>query len=143
MTESLCHLFPESASLFQERSNHLIQELKALDQETAQQLQSVHGDAILVSHPAFGYYCRDYDLIQISVECEGKDPKPQDIKRVLADARKYHVTSILLQKQYNNRGTEAIAKDLNISVHEFDPYAFDYFTNMKILNTLVAHENSH
>lgn len=143
VAESLCQIFPENAPLFRERSENLIQELKALDAETTQELKSVHGDAILVSHPAFGYYCRDYDLIQISVECEGKDPKPQDIKRLLADARKYHVTSILVQKQYNNRGAEAIAKDLNISAHEFDPYAFDYFTNMKLLNTLVAHENSH
>jgi zinc transport system substrate-binding protein len=34
---------------------------------------------VLVSHPAFGYFCKDYDLEQISIEVEGKEPRPKDV----------------------------------------------------------------
>ena len=42
------------------------------------------GMTLMVFHPAWGYFCRDYGLRQVAVEVEGKEPKPAQMKALMA-----------------------------------------------------------
>ena len=79
-----------------------------------------------MSHPAFGYFCRDFELEQISIEVEGKEPRPQDISSVLERAAKASVRLVLIQEQYNNKGALAIASNMDIPTFCTDPYSSNY-----------------
>jgi zinc transport system substrate-binding protein len=85
---------------------------------------------ILVAHPAYGYFCRDYQLRQISIEFEGKDPTPRQLTKVLEDARQNQIKKVFIQKQYSNKGARLIASTLNASVINLDPYSENYFSSM-------------
>ena len=79
------------------------------------------GRAILVSHPAFAYFCQDYALVQLSVEVEGKDPLPKDVTEILQKAKNYNIQSVLLEPQYSNKGAELIAQSMHLPTHMVDP----------------------
>ena len=95
--------------------------------------------AILVAHPAFGYFCKDYDLIQLSIEIEGKEPLPKDISNILHAAKEHTVRSVFTEPQYSTKGAELIAKQLKIPVYMVDPYSSDYIQNLKTIATLIRH----
>ncbi|MGE5196008.1 MAG: metal ABC transporter solute-binding protein, Zn/Mn family [Anaerolineae bacterium] len=138
----LIQLFPENRSLYEKELSQLLIDLKTLDLEIAALLKPFQGQAILVSHPAFGYFCKEFGLIQLSIECEGKDPLPQSITQIIHLAEKYRIRSVLTQAQYSNKGAQLIAEKLHLPIHSFDPYSNDYCTNLHHLAELIAGSSS-
>ena len=70
---ALITLLPESEEKFSANLQIFLDELNDLDHQIAQMLNPLNGKAILVSHPAFGYFCQDYHLIQLSIEIKVKN----------------------------------------------------------------------
>jgi zinc transport system substrate-binding protein len=135
---ALSDLLPENVDLYAKKLSMLGEELGLLDEEIHAKLAPFSGNAILVSHPAYGYFCREYDLIQLSIECEGKDPRPKDIEKIFAEAQKAHVRAVFTQLGYNNKGAELMASKLGLPVHQIDPYAQNYLENMRAIADLIA-----
>jgi zinc transport system substrate-binding protein len=138
IAEALSALLPEHKEQFSFNLNTLLTELSNLDQHISQQLKPFAGKAILVSHPAFGYFCQDYQLTQLSIEIEGKDPLPQHITEILNQVKQYSIQTILIEPQYSNKGAELIASRLGLPTHMVDPYAENYIENLKMIANVVA-----
>lgn len=143
IANALCDQFPEQRALYMQRLNDFLVDLDLLDHTIAELLAPLNERAILVSHPAFGYFCQDYSLSQLSIEVEGKDPLPQSLTQILKLAQERQVKSVLTQAQYNNKGAEVIAKQLNLPVFMVDPYSSDYIKNLMDLARLIAHSSTH
>ena len=126
IAKALIQAFPEHRDLFYQRLDLFQKELDSLYAEIKEKLTPYAHEAILVSHPAFGYFCRDFELEQISIEVEGKEPRPQDISSVLERAAKASVRLVLIQEQYNNKGALAIASNMDIPTFCTDPYSSNY-----------------
>jgi zinc transport system substrate-binding protein len=139
---TLCATYPNYQEQFQKGFDDLVQDLEQLDADLSQELAPFAGDALLVSHPAFAYYCADYHLKQLSIECEGKDPLPQDIEKTVKEAKSAHVQSILTQPQYNNKAAILIGEQLHLPVYEVDPYAQDYIQNLRHITKLIINSSS-
>lgn len=137
MEATLSAKFPEQREMFKENLAQLCEELASLDLEIQESLKKIESRTILVSHPAFGYFCKEYDLKQLSVELDGKDPRPRYLKNVLDEAMTSNMKLALALPQYNNKGVELIAKELDASVHSIDPYSADYFGMMRNLTSFV------
>lgn len=127
---ALSRLFPEHAARYQSGLNALLEDLKALDRQIADKLQSLQNRSILVSHPAYAYFCRDYNLTQMSIEFEGKDPTPQQLTNILSRARAAKIKKVFIQPQYNNKGARLFAKELKAEIVTLDPYSEHYFDSM-------------
>jgi len=131
ITSTLVSLFPENAQLYEKNAETLFADLKALDQDLEKELAPFKGDALLVSHPALSYFCHNYGLIQLSVECEGKDPRPKDVEEIIKKAEAYSVRCVFLQQGFNNRGAQIIGQKLGLPIYRIDPYDRDYIRNMR------------
>jgi zinc transport system substrate-binding protein len=126
----LSSLFPENAAIYQQRYEQVVQELNTLDQKIQTLLTPLKNRLILVSHPAYAYFCRDYELKQMSIEFEGKDPTPRQLTNLLLTARAAHTKKVYIQMQYNNKGARLFAKELGAEVITLDPYSEHYFDSM-------------
>ncbi|NGX38604.1 MAG: Metal ABC transporter substrate-binding lipoprotein [Chlamydiae bacterium] len=138
ISQTLIALFPEYREEYQKNFNNLALDLQTLDRDIEKILSPFKGNALLVSHSAFGYFCRDYGLIQLSVECEGKEPRPRDIQQILEKTKIYPVQCVLLQKGFNNRGATQIGEKLQLPIYLVDPYARDYLKNMRQIAGNIA-----
>ena len=138
MAHLLGETFPESKEKFQSNADALCLELAALDREIGAQLAGVDHRVILVSHPAFGYFCHDYQCEQLSVEYEGKEPRPQYLEQLLHRAVNEQVSLAIALPQYNNKGAQRIAEELHLPVQMLDPYSPDYFETMRRLASWIA-----
>jgi len=138
IADTLIALFPKNKDLYQKNYNDLAMDLQKLDSDLKKTLAPFKGDALLLSHPAFGYFCADYDLFQLSIECEGKDPRPKDIEEILAKTKIYQVRCVFLQQGFNNRGAQILGKKLQLPIYRVDPYARDYLSNMRQIAGYIA-----
>jgi zinc transport system substrate-binding protein len=138
IADALIRAFPQKRDLIEMNLIKLQEKLVEADELFTKKLVPFQGEALLVSHPAFGYFCHDYGLKQISIEYDGKDPLPQQLADILKMTENTKVRTVLTQAQYNNKGAEIIARKLHLPIHEVDPYSPDYLSNFRHIVHLVA-----
>lgn len=138
IAESMISLDRAHQKTYLDGMNNLIHELETLDRDLSIELAPYANSAILVSHPSLGYFCENYHLKQISIECEGKAPRPQDLEAILEEARDLEALCIFTQAGFDNRGATLIAQKLSIPTFELDPYAPGYFDNMHQIGKNIA-----
>jgi len=130
IADALIATYPENKETYQKNLQLFLQELDQLDQEIHKIVANAKNRVIMVSHPAYGYFCRDYNFKQLSIEFEGRDPTPQQLTKILTDARKAHIHTIFIQMQYNSKGAKLIAQELGTRVVTLDPYSEHYIKSM-------------
>ncbi len=123
---------PEHAELYKLNLSALEQILDELDEELATLLARAP-QTILVSHPAFGYLCRDYGLEQLPIEMEGREPTPRYVTDLILKAKQLNIQTVFLQKQYSVRGGKRIARELGAECVYLDPYAENVIDNLRVL----------
>lgn len=136
IADALSQRYPQNANLYAQNLTLFSQQLDTLDHEITHLLASLKNRTVMVSHPAYAYFCRDYQLQQLSIEFEGKDPAPQQLTKILEQARKEKIKTIFIQMQYNNKGARLIANEIDARVVTLDPYAEQYFDTMRA----IAHQ---
>lgn len=119
--EALVSISPKDADLYKQNLAKYVDEITSLDANIRLQLAPFKKRGIIVSHPFLGYLCHDYNLYQISIECEGKDLRPKDIHQILQFAKNHQIQSIFTSPQFNNKGARLIAKKLGYKTYEVDP----------------------
>lgn len=130
IANALSQAFPGNAKFYQKNLQTFQQELKELDEKIKGILAPLQNRNILVSHPAYAYFCRDYQLLQFAIEVEGKDPTPQQMTKLLHFARQFHARTIFIQMQYNNKAAKLVAETLGARLIILDPYSEHYLTTM-------------
>lgn len=117
------------------RFNHLAD---SVDQIIREKLAGSEGKSILIFHPALAYFCRDYNLIQISIEQDGKEPSPAFMAEIVEISKEKGIKSIFISKEFDTRNAEAIAAEIHGKVVVFDPMAENWAENMVHLADLIA-----
>lgn len=138
----LTQLYPANKELYQRNLEKLLTDFQELDNTIRAELTPIKKRWILVSHPAYAYLARDYDLHQLSIEFEGKDPTPRQLTKVLELARAHQIKTIFTQIQYSNKGARLIAEILGGKTVDLNPYAEDYFQSMRTISRQIAQANA-
>lgn len=131
IADSLKNQWPEKAELIDKNLERLNLEFIDLDLFLITTLNEKKDSYLLTSHPAFGYFCHDYGLKQLSIETEGGDPSAKEFTDLLSLVKENHIQNIYTQKQHNTKASEILAKEMNLSCIEVNPYAEDYFDNLR------------
>lgn len=138
VAEALKRRYPANAAQYDQALKEHLRELDALDRQLTALLGPVKGKTVLVTHPAYAYLCRDYDLHQMPVEIEGKDPSPRQLTQLLDNARRLEVKTIYTQSQYPDKVAKLVAGQLNASLVKLDPYAENYMENLRTISNDFA-----
>lgn len=127
---ALMEKYPENKHLYEQNLAAFQKELDQLDGTIKNILFPLKNRAIMVSHPAYAYFARDYGLTQFSIEFEGKDPTPKQLNTVLNDAKNNHIKTIFVQHQYSNKAANLVAKELQAKIVDLDPYSENYMETL-------------
>lgn len=127
--QGLVEVDPDSTDYYTENKVRYLQELETLDREIREALPESL-TTIMVYHPSWGYFCREYGLEQIPIEREGKEPTPQDIAQLIDLAKKEHITVIFVSPQVNAQPAEVIAREIGGNVVLVDPLEKNYVENL-------------
>ena len=97
---------PANENYYIRNKDNFLEELKALDRELNQSFAAKENKTFIVYHPAWSYFARDYDLIQVPIMEEEKEPGPQHLAGLIDLARKDNITTIFVDPQFNPKSAE-------------------------------------
>jgi len=136
--DEIVKIDPDNTSFYEQNKNKYVEKLAYLDKDLKDKFSRYDNKAFLTYHPSFGYLAKEYDLVQISVESEGKEPTPQDIRRCVDLAKELNLSYVFLEPQFPKRYAEAIASEIGGEIVYIDPLPKNYIENMtKISDMLI------
>ncbi|NVM22512.1 MAG: zinc ABC transporter substrate-binding protein [Desulfobacterales bacterium] len=106
-------------------------DLDKLDAEIAEILKGVKARKFMAFHPAWEYFARDYGLVQMPIEIDGKQPSAKSLARLIEQALQQGIRVVFVQKQFSKESAGAVARAIKGKVVQIDPLAKDYLTNMR------------
>jgi len=132
---------PENLGFYKKNLDAYIKELDILDRKIKTILKDVPKEStFMVFHPAWGYFANRYNLKQLPVEVEGKEPKMKALVQLMKRAKKANVHAIFTQPEFSDKSAQIIAKNLNINVIKASPLAPNWSENLINLAKAIAHK---
>ncbi len=131
ITGALIEADPGNRDYYLDNYSRFVAELDHLHESFTEKFSDVKRRTFLIFHPALGYFARDYNLIQISIEEEGKNPSAANMKRIVDLARKEDLRDVLIQMEFERESARAVARELGGEVVEINPLAENWLETMK------------
>ncbi|MGI6566831.1 MAG: metal ABC transporter solute-binding protein, Zn/Mn family [Limnochordia bacterium] len=138
ITEALAALDPGNRGPYEHNYRLFVEDLEAADRQIRSILADVQGRKFMVFHPAWGYFADAYDLVQVPIEIEGKEPNARQLAQVIDLARREGIRTIFVQSQFNMKPAEAVARAIQAQVVQLDPLAEDYLDNLISMAQAIA-----
>ena len=139
--EAMVEIDSQNIDFYKTNYEEFIKELDALDENIKTILKPYKDKAFMVFHPSWGYFAKRYDLEQISIEIEGKEPKPNELIELIAEAKKHDIKIVFVAPQFSQKSAKTISKNINANVVEIDPLSDKWKESM--LNTANQIANSY
>jgi len=117
----LLPMFPDQEDELSRRYEKFTASLDSLQEAIQLKLDGLEDRNFMIYHPALTYFARDYQLIQHSLEIEGKSPSPAHLRAMTDLARDHEITRILIQNQFDRKNAEVLAREIGGELIEFDP----------------------
>ncbi|AXV38389.1 MAG: zinc ABC transporter substrate-binding protein [Methanobacterium sp. BRmetb2] len=128
--KELSSIDPANKEYYKKNKDEYLKELDKLDSDIIKSLEDKDNRLIMVYHPAWGYFCRDYSLKQIAIQNEGKEPTPQGIASLIKQAKEENIKVIFVSPQFSSNSAEVIAENIGGEVVRIDPLAKNYVDNL-------------
>ena len=126
---------------YRDNAYKLIHKLNTLDSLCNSKIKANGVDAIMIYHPAFTYYAKDYDIEQISVEQDGKEPSPRQLTTLVNRVRQHNISKLLIQPQYSKDKLRALATECSAEIVEIDPLSEDIIAEIERVTNLICSSN--
>lgn len=122
----------DSANIKEYQNNYqaMISRIDSLDAQINKTLEDIDNRSFLIFHPALSYFARAYQLEQVAVQHEGKEPSPARLRNLIDEARKKNIRAVLIQEQFSTDEAQTLAEELNAEVIQVDPLAYNWMENM-------------
>lgn len=139
MLKALCQLEPENKTFFQKNYQQL---LSSIDRQDSIIRKSFKDNPEMVRkfviyHPILTYFARDYQLEQLAIEEEGREPSAAQLKSLIERARKQKIRYCLIQAEFANRNTTTFIKESQTKAMDINPLQADWANAMKEVSLAV------
>lgn len=125
MAAVLCRHDPAHCNEYQQRLQQLRSEFLDLHQRIRQLLAPYANGRFMVFHPSWGYFAARYQLQQLAIELDGKEPSGLRLAEIIQQARTERIRAIFVQQQFSRKAATSIARQLDIEVMTLDPLRED------------------
>lgn len=129
--------YPDSVK-YTEATGRLLERIDALDTYCATRIKAEGVEAMMIYHPAYTYYARDYGIEQIAIEHDGKEPSLRQTTALIEKAKEHGVKAILRQPQYSEDKVRAIANDAGAEIITTDPLAEDILDEIERVTEIIC-----
>ncbi len=119
--KSLEKVDPKNSKIYQNNLKDFLQEISAIQGYGHKKLDKLMKREFLVFHPVWGYFGDEFNLRQIPVQIEGKEPKPRTLVKLINYAKKEGIKVIFVQPEFFKKSALVIAKNIGAKVVALDP----------------------
>jgi zinc transport system substrate-binding protein len=135
---ALIKIDAQNKNLYYHNKQKYIEKLSELNERIQVLFSDKKHRKFITYHPAWGYFARAYNLEQISIEAEGKEPTAKSILRIIEQAKKENIHTVFASPQFSTKSAQLIAREIHGKVILIDPLEKNYILNL----TNIAEELS-
>ena len=117
---------PTNAEFYQANLMAFENELDSLDNVLKDKLESCNHRHFIIYHPALSYFARDYGLVQIPLEMEGKEPGFQHMQNIVDVAKENNIRLIFVQKEFNLDEAKTLEGEISGKIVVINPLDYNW-----------------
>ncbi|MBQ3043093.1 MAG: zinc ABC transporter substrate-binding protein [Alistipes sp.] len=129
--------YPDSTK-YDVAADKLQQRIAELDRYCASRIDDAALRVMMIYHPAYTYYARDYGIEQIAIEHDGKEPSPRQLTTLVERAKSNGIGAILLQPQYSEDKVRSIAEECGAEIVVTDPLCEDIIAEIARITDIIC-----
>lgn len=137
--QKLIEIAPEQTDFFTSNYTKFITKIDSADNYITSATANIKNTKFIIFHPALTYFAKDYNLIQIPMEMNGKTPSPVYIKEIIDLAKQNDIHTVFIQNEFDTNNAKLIAKEINGKVIQIEPLKENWIANItEITKQIVA-----
>lgn len=126
--KALCELEPKNKAFFEKNYLSLLKIINKRDSVIRKSFKD-HPELVrkfVIYHPILTYFARDYQLEQLAIEEEGREPSASQLKSLIQRARKEKIKFCLIQAEFANRNTTTFINESHTKPMDINPLQGDW-----------------
>lgn len=135
--EAILAQYPDSAK-YERAAQSLLERIDGIDSRCAEKIKASDAHTMMIYHPAYTYFARDYGIEQIAIEQDGKEPTPRQLTALVERAKSEGINAIFIQPQYSQDKVRAIAEACDAEVVTTDPLSSDILTEIERITDIIC-----
>jgi zinc transport system substrate-binding protein len=139
--DAIVKIDSKNSEFYKANYEEFLKELDMLDAQLKTILAPYENRAFMVFHPSWGYFAKRYNLEQIAVEVEGKEPKPNELVELIKDAKEHDIKIVFVSPQFSQKSAKTISKNIGAKVISLD--SLDENWNSSLVLTAKEIANSY
>lgn len=141
MYNQLVLLDAKNAKYYKNNLESFLIDIDNTDMEIKNILKDTPKDTkFLIFHPAWGYFAHEYNLVQVPIEVEGKNPKPKALTHIIEEAREENVKAIFTAPEFSDKIAKSLANELKIPVIQISPLSKNWSKNLISFAKAIANK---
>jgi len=128
----------KNKTFYEKNYQDFVKEAKKVDFEIRTLLSNLKQRTFLIFHPSLYYFAKRYNLNEIALEKEGKEPGLRYIMKLIKTAKEKNIKVIFTSPEFSQKSAKFIAKKIDGKVVSFSPLEYNIFKNIlkvaKLLN---------
>lgn len=136
-------LDPDNTEYYWQNYNKLMDEIDKTDTEIKQLLDPLTDRTFIIYHPALTYFAQEFNLVQLCIEMDGKEPSPAQLKQLVETALANNARVVFIQQEFDQKNAEMIARETGCKLTVINPLAFDWPKEMIHIAKALADGQTH
>ncbi|MCI5642619.1 MAG: zinc ABC transporter substrate-binding protein [Peptoniphilus sp.] len=111
----MSQLYTENKNIYRKNASKTLRELTALDYKYRDLFKNTKRKEFIVSHFAFAYLAKDFDLIQYPLQglTNADSPSIKKLIKVIEDSKSRHINTIFYEYGMPKNGADIIAEEID------------------------------
>jgi len=130
--------FPLFSDAFDTNYTRFITRIDSLSLVIDQKIAPLNNRNILIFHPALAYFARQFNLSQIALEFDGKEPSPKHMKEIVDLAHEQNIHVIFIQKEFDPAFAQQLSREIDGEVVIIDPLDYNWEKQLLDITEKIA-----
>lgn len=130
--------FPSLSTAFDANYTLFITRIDSLSSVIDQKLAPMNNRNVLIFHPTLAYFARQFNLSQIALEFDGKEPSPKHMKEIVDLAHEQNIHVIFIQKEFDPAFAQQLSREIDGEVIIIDPLDYNWEKQLLDITEKIA-----
>lgn len=125
---------------YRQNYDNLMAEIDETERIIQQKLSPLTNRIFIIYHPSLTYFANEFDLRQLCIETDGKEPSTAQLKELVDISKEYHVHVVFVQQEFDRKNAERIAKETNCRLVRINPQNYYWSDELISIANALADE---
>jgi zinc transport system substrate-binding protein len=141
MYKALLELDGNNEADYTANYNKLAAGIDSTDSIIKSYIDKAPSKSFIIYHPALSYFADEYGLTQYSIEHEGKNPSPSQLRELIDKARADGIKVVFIQQEFDTKNAETVAEAINGKTIPINLLLYNWDEEMIKIAKALAQEN--